>query len=101
MLELTSFNIQCFKNSLQIDVICIDLSKANVNLSLLVRKLNLLDFVVDLLNWIFSYPKKRTQRAVFKNSQSCVPCIPSQQGSHIGPLFLTVFINDIPLVVKH
>lgn len=81
MLELTSFNIQCFKNSLQIDVICIDLSKANVNLSLLVRKLNLLDFVVDLLNWIFSYPKRGRNGPSLKILNLVFPVFPPNKGA--------------------
>jgi len=72
LLELTSFVIQGFIANLQTDVIYTDFSKAfdSVNNYLLLRKVDLLGFPVDLLNWISSYLNGRTQEVLFKNSIS-------------------------------
>jgi len=68
LLELTSFVIKGPKKHLQRDVIYRDFSKAfdSVNHVLLVRKLDLLGFPVDLLGWILTYLNCRTQRVNLK-----------------------------------
>jgi len=70
LLELTSFVIQDFK--IIFSVIYTDISKAfdSVNHYLLIRKLEHLGFLVDLLNWISSYLNGRTQQVLFKNSSN-------------------------------
>jgi len=100
LFELTSFVIQGFKNNLRTDVIYTDFSKAfySVNHYLLVRKLDLLSFPVDLLNWILNYLNSRKQQVLFKNFLSCILRVTSgvPQWSHIGPLPFTLFITTSP-----
>jgi len=71
------------------------------NHPILVRKLELLGFSGDLLRWILSYLNGRTQRGIFKNSFSSLIQVNSgvPQGSHLGPLLLTLSLNDLPLVL--
>jgi len=57
LLEFTSFVISGFRKNRQTYVVYADLSKAfdSVNHPILVRKLDLLGFLGDLLSWILSY----------------------------------------------
>ena len=91
-------------NEGQISGVCLlDMSAAFdiVDHSLLLEKLKLYGFQLECLDWIKSYLTDRTQCVSINGSLSRLLPVPTgvPQGSILGPVFYTIFTNELPELV--
>ena len=72
-----------------------------VDHDILLQKLELYGFQQDSINWVHSYLSGRSQCVSINGSLSRLLPVPVgvPQGSILGPLFYTLFTNELPEVV--
>ena len=88
------------ENNKQVDVIYLDFSKTfdSVDLAILLQRLQAHVVSGSLLPWFKSYLSNRLQQMVIENVASEWSLMTSgvPQGSILGPLLYSVFINILP-----
>lgn len=102
--ELTHYVTTSMDSGYQVDVVYTDYAKAfdKISHNILIRKLEHIGVHGDLLRWLTSYLRDRSQAVTVKGFCSTFTPVSSgvPQGSHLGPLLFIIFINDIKHAIR-
>jgi hypothetical protein len=103
--NLASQVLNWMEDGYQVDVAYTDFSKAFDKMShpVLFERFRRVGFGGSCLDWFVSYLTGRRQIVKFGSAFSRLIFVPSSapQGSHLGPLFFIVSINDVDGVLHH
>jgi hypothetical protein len=104
MITFTDFLLSAMDSDIQVDAVYTDFSKAfdKINHNLLIDKLYKMGIHGNLLRWIDSYIRNRSQAVCLKGYCSRFLHVPSgvPQGSHLGPVLFSLYINDMGDIFK-
>lgn len=105
LLLFTNFLSACMDNRTQVDAVYTDYSKAfdKIDHKVLLTKLANHGFHGDLFRWLSSYVLNRSQAVTVGGFSSVWKIITSgvPQGSILGPLLFSIYINDITICFQN
>ena len=103
MLQMYTTWVEAIEHGDMAGICMIDMSAAFdvVDTDLLLRKLELYGFDMNSLQWVWSYLTYRSQCVYIEGSLSGLLTLEARvpQGSILGPIFYTIFTNELPQVV--
>ena len=105
LVEFTSHTSHALESGFTVDCIYTDFSKAFDKLShkIILFKLQALGFPQAFILWVSSYLSSRCYLVQFNQSFSSPFVVNSgvPQGSHLGPLFFVLAINDVVNIIRN
>ena len=105
MITFTDFLLCALDSGKQVDVVYTDFSKAfdKINHNILLQRLWASGVHGNLLRWIDSYVRNRSQAVCIRGYCSDFHHIPSgvPQGSHLGPVLFSIYVNDMGSCLRY